>query len=76
MLTFHDDDFRNQIEQETGIRPSWAAEAFDDLDADLRQSMHRIKASPFIPHTDAVRGFVYDVATGSLREVSDVPAAV
>ena len=76
MLTFHDDDFRNQIERETGIRPSWAAEAFDDLDADLRQSIHRIKASPFIPHTDSVRGFVYDVATGRLREVSDVPAAV
>jgi carbonic anhydrase len=76
MLTFHDDEFRHQIEEETGIRPSWAAEAFDDLDADLRQSMHRIKANPFIPHTDAVRGFVYDVASGRLREVSDVPAHV
>ena len=76
MLTFNDDEFRQQIEQETGIRPSWAAEAFDDLDSDLRQSMHRIKSSPFIPHTDAVRGFVYDVHTGRLREVSDVPAPV
>jgi carbonic anhydrase len=76
MLTFNDDEFRHQIEQETGIRPSWAAEAFADLDSDVRQSMHRITSSPFIPHTDAVRGFVYDVQTGRLREVSDVPAAV
>jgi carbonic anhydrase len=74
MLTFNDDAFRHQIEEETGIRPSWAAEAFSDLDADLRQSMHRIKSSPFLPHTESVRGFVYDVATGRLREVSDVPA--
>ena len=70
MLTFNDDAFRHQIEEETGIRPSWAAEAFSDLDADLRQSMHRIKSSPFLPHTDSVRGFVYDVKTGRLREVS------
>src|SRR5690242_16958638 len=68
MLTFNDDEFRHQIEEETGIRPSWAAEAFHDLDGDVRQSIHRIKASPFIPHTDQVRGFVYDVATGRLRE--------
>ena len=76
MLTFNDDAFRHQIEEETGIRPSWAAEAFSDLDADLRQSMHRIKSSPFLPHTDSVRGFVYDVTTGRLREVSDVPVGV
>jgi carbonic anhydrase len=76
MLTFNDDEFRHQIEEETGIRPSWAAEAFSDLDADLRQSMHRIKSSPFLPHTDSVRGFVYDVSTGRLREVSDVPVGV
>ena len=70
MLTFHDDDFKDSIEQDTGIRPPWAAEAFGDLDADVRQSIARIKASPFIPRKDAVRGFVYEVETGKLREVS------
>jgi carbonic anhydrase len=70
MLTFTDDAFKASIEKETGIRPSWAAEAFSDLDDDVRQSIARIKASPFIPHTEAVRGFVFDVATGRLREVS------
>ena len=70
MLTFTDDEFRGQIEQETGIKPEWAAEAFSDLDADVRQSIARIRASPFIPHKDAVRGFVYEVETGRLREVS------
>jgi carbonic anhydrase len=70
MLTFHDDDFKASIEQDTGIRPPWAAEAFGDLDGDIRQSIARIKASPFIPKKDAVRGFVYEVETGKLREVS------
>jgi carbonic anhydrase len=70
MLTFHDDDFKDSIEQDTGIRPPWAAEAFGDLDADIKQSIARIKASPFIPRKDAVRGFVYEVETGKLREVS------
>ncbi|HEY2079295.1 MAG TPA: carbonic anhydrase [Streptosporangiaceae bacterium] len=70
MLTFTDDAFKASIEKETGIRPPWAAEAFADLDDDVRQSIARIKASPFIPHTDSVRGFVFDVATGRLREVS------
>jgi carbonic anhydrase len=70
MLTFTDDAFRRSIQDETGIKPSWAAEAFGDLDEDVRQSVARIKASPFIPHTDAVRGFVFDVATGKLNEVS------
>jgi carbonic anhydrase len=70
MLTFADDDFRRGIQQETGIKPEWSAEAFDDLDEDVRQSIARIKASPFIPKTDAVRGFVYDVETGRLREVT------
>jgi carbonic anhydrase len=70
MLTFSDDDFKQSIEQDTGIRPPWAAEAFGDLDADVRQSIARIKASPFIPHKDTVRGFVYEVETGRLREVS------
>jgi carbonic anhydrase len=69
MLTFTDDDFKRSIEQDTGIRPEWAAEAFGDLDADVRQSINRVKASPFIPHRDTVRGFVYDVETGRLREV-------
>jgi carbonic anhydrase len=70
MLTFTDDGFKASIERETGIRPPWAAEAFADLDVDVRQSIARIKASPFIPHTNSVRGFVFDVATGRLREVS------
>ena len=69
MLTFHDDDVKAQIEADTGIRPSFALEAFGDLDADVRQSIARIKASPFVPRTESVRGYVYDVATGSLREV-------
>jgi len=69
MLTFTDDDFKAGIQAETGIKPAWSAEAFDDLDTDVRQSIARIKASPFIPHTDAVRGFVFDVATGKLSEV-------
>ena len=70
MLTFTDDAFKAGIEKETGIKPAWSAEAFSDLDADVRQSIRRIKASPFVPHTDSVRGFVFDVATGKLREVS------
>jgi len=69
MLTFSDDDFRGQIAQETGVKPSWAAETFHDLDEDVRQSTARIQASPFIPRKDAVRGFVYDVETGAVREV-------
>src|SRR6266568_1148403 len=70
MLTFTDDAFKASIQEETGIKPDWAGEAFSDLDTDVRQSIARIKASPFIPHTEAVRGFVFDVATGRLREVS------
>jgi len=69
MLTFKDDDFRAQIQQDTGIKPEWVAEAFDDLEGDVRQSIARIKASPFIPKKDQVRGFVYDVETGRLSEV-------
>jgi carbonic anhydrase len=69
MLTFKDDDFKAQIQEETGIKPTWSAEAFSDLDEDVRQTVARIKASPFIPKKDAVRGFVYDVETGRLREV-------
>jgi carbonic anhydrase len=70
MLTFSDDDFRRQVQNDTGIKPPWAAEAFDDLEEDVRQSIARIKASPFIPRKDSVRGFVYDVKTGRLNEVS------
>jgi carbonic anhydrase len=70
MLTFTDDQFKRSIQDETGIKPPWSVEAFPDLDEDVRQSIARIKASPFIPHKDAVRGFVFDVATGKLNEVS------
>ena len=75
MLTFHDDDVKRQIEKETGIRPAFALEAFSDLNEDVRQSIARIKASPFVPHKDRIRGFVYDVRTGRLNEVG-VTAAV
>ena len=70
MLTFSDDDFKASIQQDVGIEPAWAAEAFSDLDEDVRQSIARIKASPFIPNKDHVRGFVYEVETGRLREVT------
>jgi len=69
MLTFTDDDFRKQIHEDTGIKPEWAVETFDNLEGDVRQSIARIKASPFIPKKDQVRGFVYDVETGRLAEV-------
>jgi carbonic anhydrase len=70
MLTFTDHEFKAQIAAETGIRPPWAAETFGDVDEDVRQSIARIKSSPFVPHTDSVRGFVYSVDKGSLAEVS------
>ncbi len=70
MLTFTDDGFKRQVQDETGIKPEWAAEAFSDVDEDVRKSIARIKASPFIPRTDQVRGFVYEVETGRLREVA------
>jgi carbonic anhydrase len=70
MLTFNDDEFRQAIQEDTGIKPTWSAEAFGDLEEDVRQSIARIKASPFIPRKDSVRGFVYDVETGKLNEVS------
>ena len=75
MLTFHDDDLKHKIEEETGIRPAFALEAFGDLDKDVKQSIARIKASPFIPNKSSIRGFVYDVRTGRLNEVG-VAAAV
>ncbi|GAA0894895.1 MULTISPECIES: beta-class carbonic anhydrase [Streptomyces violaceusniger group] len=64
------EDFRHELEEEVGQRPSWAVEAFKDLDADVRQSMERVRTSPFLVHTDDVRGFVFDVTTGLLREVA------
>jgi carbonic anhydrase len=70
MLTFTDDEFKHSIEQETGVKPEWAAEAFGDIEGDVRQSIARIKASPFIPRKDSIRGFVYEVETGRLREVT------
>ena len=70
MLTFSDDELKRQIEQDTGIRPPFALESFADVDADVRQSIARIKASPFVPEKGSVRGFVYDVKTGGLREVT------
>jgi carbonic anhydrase len=71
MLTFHDDEVKAQIEADTGIRPPFALEAFGDVDADVRQSIARIKASPFVPAKDSIRGFVYEVETGRLREVKE-----
>jgi carbonic anhydrase len=69
MLTFTDDEFKRSVQDDVGIKPEWAAEAFPDLDEDVRQSIARINASPFIPRKNSVRGFVYDVHTGDLREV-------
>jgi carbonic anhydrase len=69
MLTFSDDDVKKKIQADVGIRPSFALEAFPDLESDVRQSIARIKASPFIPKKDSIRGFVYDVKTGKLNEV-------
>jgi carbonic anhydrase len=70
MVTFTDDGFKQSILDDTGLRPSWAAEAFPDAHADVKQSIHRILGSPFIPKKDSVRGFVFDVATGALDEVA------
>jgi len=70
MLTFTDDEFKRSIQDELGIKPEWAAEAFPDLEEDVRQSLARVNASPFIPNKSSVRGFVYDVHTGELNEIS------
>ena len=70
MLTFTDDEFRRSVQDDVGIKPEWAVEAFTDLDEDVRQSIARIKASPFIPRKESVRGIVYDVHTGAVREVA------
>lgn len=70
MLTFNDEQFRSDIEKDAGERPSWNSEAFSDLDANVRESIERITSSPFLPHTDQVRGFVFDIGSGELREVT------
>jgi len=69
MRTFGDEQFKAQIETDTGIRPTWNPEAFADSATDVRQSINRVKASPFLPHTDNVRGFVYDDKDGALTEI-------
>jgi carbonic anhydrase len=71
MLTFTDDDFKRGIQDEIGVKPSWSAESFPDLDEDVRQSIKRIVNSPFVTKTTSLRGFVFDVATGKLNEVVD-----
>ena len=71
MLTFRDDDLKARIEEDTGLRPQFALEAFADLHDDVRQSIRRIQASPFLPHKDSIRGFIYDVENGQLNEVTD-----
>ena len=70
MLTFKDDGLKAQIEEDTGLRPTFALEAFSNPEDDVRQSVRRIEASPFVPHKDNIRGFVYDVETGRLNEVA------
>ncbi len=70
MVTFKDDQLKDQIAADTGIRPPFALEAFPDADADVRQSIARIQSSPFIPKKDKIRGFVYEVESGRLRPVS------
>ena len=69
MLNFTDDEVKGQIQQEVGIKPGFVLEAFADVEEDVRQSIRRIQASPFIPYKDSVRGFIYEVETGRLREV-------
>jgi carbonic anhydrase len=70
MLTFSDDELKAQIHEEVGMKPHFSMESFSDLEEDVRQSMARIQASPFIPHKESVRGFIYEVETGRLREVN------
>jgi carbonic anhydrase len=69
MLTFNDDEFKQQLVDDTGVKPAWSPESFKDLEEDVRHSIARIKASPFIPNKDNIRGFVYEVETGKVREV-------
>ena len=71
MLTFTDDEFKQQIHEETGIKPEWSPESFNDIEVDLRQSLKRVRNNPFLPHRDQVHGFIFDVATGLLHEVHE-----
>lgn len=75
MLTFKDDEVKQQIEAETGIRPPFALEAFSNLEEDVRQSISRLEANPFLKHKSSIRGFVYDVHSGRLNEVQVAAAA-
>jgi carbonic anhydrase len=75
LLKLTDDGFRAELQEASGIAPTFAIESFTDLDADVRQSILRVRRSPFLPHREAVRGFVYDVATHRLREVEAEPDA-
>jgi len=70
MLTFTDDEFKRGIQEETGVKPPWAAEAFPDIAEDVRQSLRRIENSPFVTKHESLRGFIFDVATGKLEEVT------
>jgi carbonic anhydrase len=70
MLTFSDDELKAQIHEEVGMKPHFSMESFSDLEEDVRQSIARIQASPFISHKESVRGFIYEVETGRLREVA------
>jgi carbonic anhydrase len=70
MLTFSDDELRQQIQEDVGIKPHFSMESFSDLEEDVRQSIARIQHSPFIPHKDTIRGFIYEVESGRLREVT------
>jgi carbonic anhydrase len=70
MLTFTDEDFAQKLEDETGERPEWRAHAFEDLETNVRHSIDKIKTSPFVPRTDNVKGYVYEIESGRLREVS------
>ena len=70
ILTFSDDELKQQIQEEVGMKPHFSMESFSDLEEDVRQSIKRIQANPFIPHRDSVRGFIYEVETGRLREVN------
>jgi carbonic anhydrase len=70
MLTFSDDELKAQIHEDVGLKPHFSMESFSDLEEDVRQSIARIQASPFIPRKESVRGFIYEVEIGRLREVS------
>jgi carbonic anhydrase len=72
MLTFTDDDFKKAIQDETGLKPAWAAEAFSDIAEDVRQSLRRIETNPFVTKHESLRGFIFDVTTGELNEVTAV----